>query len=97
LRFTPAIRPTISATLRSRTSCANAAGVFKRLRFAGVTLVTLSEGEISELHVGLKGTMNALLLKDLGLKTHTWRTRPLQPEIWRQRRQVRGPCVAPSG
>ena len=46
------------------------AGVFKRLRFAGVTIVTLSEGEISELHVGLKGTMNALFLKDLAIKTH---------------------------
>ncbi|WP_100180579.1 recombinase family protein [Bradyrhizobium nitroreducens] len=46
------------------------AGVFKRLRFVGVTIFTLSEGEISELHVGLKGTMNALFLKDLALKTH---------------------------
>ncbi len=46
------------------------AGVFKRLRFAGVSIVTLSEGEISELHVGLKGTMNALFLKDLAMKTH---------------------------
>ena len=46
------------------------AGLFKHLRFAGVRLVTLSEGEISELHVGLKGTMNALFLKDLAAKTH---------------------------
>ena len=46
------------------------AGVFKRLRFAGVQIVTLSEGEINELHVGLKGTMNALFLKDLAIKTH---------------------------
>ena len=38
-------------------------------RFAGVRLVTLSEGEIGELHVGLKGTMNALFLKDLAHKT----------------------------
>ncbi|HWT51470.1 MAG TPA: recombinase family protein [Caulobacter sp.] len=38
------------------------AALFKRLRFAGVPIVTLSEGEISELHVGLKGTMNALFL-----------------------------------
>ena len=45
------------------------AGIFKRLTFAGVRLVTLSEGEISELHVGLKGTMNALFLKDLADKT----------------------------
>jgi DNA invertase Pin-like site-specific DNA recombinase len=45
------------------------AGVFKRLTFANVKIVTLAEGEISELHVGLKGTMNALFLKDLADKT----------------------------
>jgi DNA invertase Pin-like site-specific DNA recombinase len=45
------------------------AGVFKRLRFADVKIITLSEGEIGELHVGLKGTMNALFLKDLADKT----------------------------
>ncbi len=44
------------------------AGVFKRLSFAGIKIVTLSEGEINELHVGLKGTMNALFLKDLAQK-----------------------------
>jgi site-specific DNA recombinase len=47
----------------------DAAGFFKRMRFAAVTIVTLAEGEISELHVGLKGTMNALFLKDLAQKT----------------------------
>ena len=46
------------------------AGLFKRLRFSGVRLFTSSEGEISELHVGLKGTINALFLKDLAAKTH---------------------------
>jgi site-specific DNA recombinase len=46
------------------------AGVFKRLRFAGVTIMTLAEGDICELHIGLKGTMNALFLKDLAAKTH---------------------------
>ena len=45
------------------------AGLYKRMRFAGIKIVTLSEGEISELHVGLKGTMNALYLKDLADKT----------------------------
>ncbi len=45
------------------------AGLYKQFSFAGVKLVTLSEGEINELHVGLKGTMNALFLKDLALKT----------------------------
>ncbi len=46
------------------------AALFKLLNFAGVRLVTVTEGEISELHVGLKGTMNALYLKDLAQKTH---------------------------
>src|SRR6266446_800177 len=45
------------------------AGLFKRLRFADIRLFTLAEGEITELHVGLKGTMNALFLKDLADKT----------------------------
>lgn len=45
------------------------AGIFKRLSHAGVTLMTLAEGAINELHVGLKGTMNALFLKDLADKT----------------------------
>nr|WP_246402362.1 recombinase family protein [Gluconacetobacter dulcium] len=49
---------------------ADVATLFKRLQFAGVTIVTLAEGEISELHGGLKGTMNALFLKDLAMKTH---------------------------
>jgi DNA invertase Pin-like site-specific DNA recombinase len=47
----------------------NIAGLYKQLCFAGIRLVTLSEGEIGELHVGLKGTMNALFLKDLAHKT----------------------------
>jgi DNA invertase Pin-like site-specific DNA recombinase len=45
------------------------AALYERLRFAGVRIITLAEGEISELHVGLKGTMNALFLKDLADKT----------------------------
>ena len=44
------------------------AGLFKRLGFAGIRIVTLAEGEVSELHVGLKGTMNSLFLKDLADK-----------------------------
>lgn len=44
------------------------AGLFKRLRFAGAKIVTLSEGAVDELHVGLKGTMNALFLRDLAAK-----------------------------
>jgi site-specific DNA recombinase len=45
------------------------AALFKRLQFAGIRLVTLGEGEIGPLHIGLKGTMNAIFLKDLADKT----------------------------
>ena len=46
------------------------AGLYKRLQFQGIKLVTCSEGEISELHVGLKGTMNALFLREPRGKTY---------------------------
>ncbi|MGC9272149.1 recombinase family protein, partial [Acidiphilium sp.] len=45
------------------------AALFKRLSFASIRIVTLGEGDVSELHIGLKGTMNALFLKDLADKT----------------------------
>jgi len=45
------------------------AGIFKRMSYADVKIVTLSEGEVTHLHVGLKGTMNAIFLKDLADKT----------------------------
>ena len=47
------------------------AGIYKRLQFAGIPIHTLSDGgEVSDIHIGLKGTMNALFLKDLAAKTH---------------------------
>ena len=45
------------------------AALFKRLRFLGVKLITVGEGEIGDLHIGFKGAMNALYLKDLADKT----------------------------
>ena len=45
------------------------AHIYKRMRFKGVRIVTLSDGDVNELHIGLKGTMGALYLKDLGEKT----------------------------
>ena len=44
------------------------AHIFKRLAYAGVAIDTIVEGRISELHIGLKGTMAALFLKDLAQK-----------------------------
>lgn len=47
---------------------ADIATIFQALEFAQVRIETLSEGPISELHIGLKGTMSALFLKDLADK-----------------------------
>lgn len=46
------------------------AAFYKQMSFLSIRVVTLAEGEISELHIGLKGTMSALYLKDLAQKTH---------------------------
>src|SRR5687767_8639517 len=64
---------TTCSSRRAWTGCpahqADTATLYKLLSYAGVRIVTVSEGEISELRVGLKGTMNALYLKDLAQKT----------------------------
>jgi len=44
------------------------AGVFKRMQFANVEIFTLADGFITDLHVGLKGTMNAIQLKQIAAK-----------------------------
>ncbi len=46
------------------------AAFHKLMSFEGIPVVTVAEGAISELHVGLKGAMSALFLKDLAQKTH---------------------------
>lgn len=48
---------------------ADVANLYKHLSFLGIKLITVAEGEINEMCVGLKGTMNALFLKDLAQKT----------------------------
>ena len=49
---------------------ADIASLYQNLAFTGVGITTLSEGRVDEMHIGLKGTMNALFLKDLAAKTH---------------------------
>jgi site-specific DNA recombinase len=56
------------------------AHIFKRINFAGGRIVTVSEGEINELHIGLKGTMGALYLKDLADKTRRVSAAASKPE-----------------
>ncbi len=50
-------------------SQADIAAIFEDLRFHGVAIHTISEGAVDELHVGLKGTMNALYLEETRRKT----------------------------
>jgi DNA invertase Pin-like site-specific DNA recombinase len=45
------------------------AGLHKRMGYLGVKIVTKAEGEITELHVGLGGTMSAIFLQQLAQKT----------------------------
>ena len=61
--------PTAEALDRLSRDQEDVAALFKRVRHADVRIVTLAEGEIGELHIGLKGTMNARFLKDLADKT----------------------------
>ena len=65
------------------------AGLFKRLTFAGVNIVTLAEGDITHLHIGLKGTMNALFLKELAEKTRRGLRGRIELGQGRRRRQLR--------
>ena len=45
-------------------------GFYKRMQFCGVEILTKAEGVITDFHIGLGGTMNALFLKNLAQKTH---------------------------
>ncbi|MCA0851566.1 recombinase family protein, partial [Salipiger thiooxidans] len=45
------------------------ASIYQQLQFARIPIETVTEGTIEEMHIGLKGTMNALFLKDLAKKT----------------------------
>src|SRR5262249_7023034 len=63
LRPCPCIAILCSARARAGRSTPSTA------RSSGPRSNRRSEGEVGELHVGLKGTMNALFLKDLAQKT----------------------------
>ena len=49
---------------------ADIASIYQKLEFHTVMIETVSEGSVSEMHIGLKGTMNSMFLKDLAAKTH---------------------------
>ena len=45
------------------------AGIHKRLRFCRIEIRTVQDGTAEEIHVGIKGLLGALYLKDLAQKT----------------------------
>jgi DNA invertase Pin-like site-specific DNA recombinase len=65
-RFDVIITESLDRLSRSQ---ADIALLFEKLQFLGVRIETLADGAVSEIHVGLKGTMSALFLKDLAQKT----------------------------
>ncbi|MBA4130043.1 MAG: hypothetical protein C0519_01315 [Hyphomicrobium sp.] len=66
-RASPTATPTASRFSRDQEHLAH---FYKHLMFNGVQLFTLSEGWISELHIGFGGTMGALYVRQLSEKTH---------------------------
>ncbi len=65
-RFTIIVTESLDRLSRSQ---ADIAALYERLTFLGIRIETLADGAVSETHVGLKGTMAALFLKDLAQKT----------------------------
>jgi DNA invertase Pin-like site-specific DNA recombinase len=49
---------------------ADAAAIYDQLKFAGVRLVTVAQGEIDEMKIAFMGLQSELFLKDLRQKTH---------------------------
>ena len=65
-RFDVVVTESLDRLSRSQ---ADIAGLYEKLSFLGVRIETLADGHVTEIHVGLKGTMAALFLKDLAQKT----------------------------
>jgi DNA invertase Pin-like site-specific DNA recombinase len=65
-RFDVIVTESLDRLSRSQ---ADIAALYEKLQFLGVRVETLADGAVSEIHVGLKGTMSALFLKDLAQKT----------------------------
>lgn len=65
-RFSVILTESVDRLSRDREDIAH---IYKAARFVECRTVTLSEGAVNELHIGLNGTMGALYLKDLADKT----------------------------
>ncbi|PJF08402.1 recombinase family protein, partial [Pseudorhodobacter sp. MZDSW-24AT] len=49
---------------------ADIAKFHERMEHAGIEIQTLTEGKVDAMLIGMKGTMNQILLRDIGIKTH---------------------------
>ena len=49
---------------------ADIAKFHERMEHQGIKIHTLTEGEVTEMLIGMKGTMNQILLRDIAIKTH---------------------------
>ena len=65
-RFNVIVTESLDRLSRSQ---ADIATLYEKMTFLGVHIETLADGRINEMHVGLKGTMSAMFLKDLAQKT----------------------------
>lgn len=45
-------------------------GFFKQMQYRGIRIVTVSQGDVSEMHIGFNGVISAMFLKDLAAKVH---------------------------
>ncbi|WP_322890705.1 recombinase family protein [Yoonia sp. 76] len=45
-------------------------GFFKQMQYRGIQIVTISQGAVSEMHIGFNGVISAMFLKDLAAKVH---------------------------
>ena len=45
-------------------------GFFKQMQYRGIRIVTVAQGDVSEMHIGFNGVISAMFLKDLAAKTH---------------------------
>ncbi len=49
---------------------ADIAWLYQWLKFQGSPIETIADGRVSEIHIGFKGTMNAMQITDIAAKTH---------------------------
>lgn len=45
-------------------------GFYKQMKYRDIDIVIVSQGDVSEMHIGFNGVISAMFLKDLAAKTH---------------------------